>query len=209
MAADWDGSKAKAHEAVQWLLAEWRKHWRLLVAAGLGIALVSVAIDVSDQQGRFDLPSGYAVRMTCEADPESALWSGGCERIAADIARKDKPSLFELYGAFVDAHHRHIPSPVTRRRFENIPCEPGFDIEKALSGTRYVFIPLRQHFATACTAAEVQAVEAELDERDRALLTIEREGLSHAALYAGAAANLTEPVVIFAVAFVAAALLIL
>ena len=78
-----------------------------------------------------------------------------------------------------------------------------------MSGTRYVFIPLRRHFATACTAAEVRAIEAELDARDRALLTIEREGLSQAALYAGAAANLTEPVVIFAAAVVAAALLIL
>ena len=38
----------------------------------------------------------------------------------------------------------------------------------------------------------------EIDARDRALLAIEREGLSHEALFAGALANLSEPLVIFA-----------
>ena len=190
-------------------VAELVRNWRLLVGAAVGIALVSYAIELSDKQGRFDIPAGYAVRMTCEADPESHLWNGGCDRVAADIARRDKPALWELYRAFVVVHHRRIPSASTERRFGHVPCDPNFDIDTALKGTRYVFIPLRRHFAGVCTSAETHAVMAELDERDRALLAIEREGLSHAALYAGAAANLTEPLVIFAAVVVAAALIIL
>ena len=69
--------------------------------------------------------------------------------------------------------------------------------------------PVRVRFAEACTPAHVEAIKAEIDARDRALLTIEREGLSHEALIAGALANLTEPLVIFAGAVVLAALLIL
>jgi hypothetical protein len=191
------------------LLCEARRNWRLLVGAAIAASAVYWAIERSDYQGRYDLPAGYAVRMTCEQDPESALWSGGCDRVAADIARKDKPSFFELYRAFVTAHHRHIPSPQTRRQFADTACEPGFDLDAALRGTRYVFIPLRPHFAEACAPAYVQAVMQEIDARDRALLTIEREGLSHEALAAGALANLTEPLVIFAGAVVTAALLIL
>jgi hypothetical protein len=188
------------------LLAEVRANWRLLVGAALASLAVGIAIDASDRQGRLDLPSGYAVRMTCEADPESALWSGGCDRIAADIARTDKPSFVDLYRAFVTVHHRQIPSPATRRRFAGQPCEEGFDLETMLKGTRYVFIPLRAHFAAVCTRAQTEAVMAEIDDRDRALLLIEREGLSHAALFAGALANLTEPLVIFGAAVTLAAL---
>lgn len=191
------------------LAGELRRHWRLLAAAALAVAGVSLAIQISDRQGRLDLPSGYAVRMTCEPDPESALWSGGCDRVAADIARTDKPSLLELYRAFVTVHHRQIPSPAVRRQFGNVPCEPDFDLETALKGTRYVFVPLRVHFAGACTRAHADAVMSEIDERDRALLAIEREGLSHAALMAGALANLTEPLVILGAAAVIAALAIL
>jgi hypothetical protein len=132
--------------------------------------------------------------MTCEQDPESALWSGGCDRVAADIARTDKPSFVELYRAFVTVHHRHIPSPTLQREIKAAACEPGFDLDAALKGTRYVFIPLRPHFSGVCTPAQVRAVMDELDARDRALLAIEREGLSHEALIAGAIANLTEPV---------------
>lgn len=191
------------------LACEVRRNWRVLLGAALAVAAIAAAIELSDRQGRFDLPTAYAVRMTCEADPESSLWSGGCERIAADTARRDTPSFLQLYRAFVTVHHRQIPSPVTRRRFLRVPCEPGFDIETALKGTRYVFIPLRVHFIEACTQAEVDAVMGELDARDRALLAIERAGLSQAALYAGAVANLTEPIVIFAAAVVLAALLVL
>lgn len=191
------------------LIAEVRQNWRLLIGAGLAGVAVWYAIDLSDRQGRFDIPSGYAVRMTCEADPEAVLWSGGCERIAADIARKDKPSFFDLYRAFVTAHHRAVPSPATRRQFEGVPCDANFDLDAALKGTRYVFIPLRVHFAGVCTQAEVHAIMLELDERARALLAIERAGLSQAALYAGTLANLTEPLVLFLTGLVLAALLIL
>ena len=90
-----------------------REHWRTLVAAGLAGGGAYAAVTFSDTQGRFDLPRGYAVRMTCENDPESAIWSGGCDRVAADIARSGKPSFGELYGAFVRAHHSVIPSPAT------------------------------------------------------------------------------------------------
>lgn len=186
-----------------------RRNWRLLLGAGLVAIAVTAAIEISDQQGRFDLPSGYAVRMTCEPDPEAPLWNGGCDRIAADIARTDKPSFFDLYRAFIAVHHNHIPSAETQRRFAHVACEADFDIEGVLKGTRYVFIPLRVHFAEACTRAEAEAIMLELDERDRALLTIERAGLSHAALFAGALANLTEPLVVLAGAIVVAALLIL
>jgi len=191
------------------IVGEARRNWRLLCAAAVAAAAVYWAIELSDYQGRYDIPAGYAVRMTCEADPESALWSGGCDRVAADIARTDKPSFPELYRALVTVHHEQIPSPQTRRQFAAAACDPAFDQEAALRGTRYVFIPLRVHFAQACTPSYTQAVMQEIDARDRALLAIEREGLSHEALAAGALANLTEPVVIFVGAVIAAALLIL
>jgi hypothetical protein len=60
-----------------------------------------------------------------------------------------------------------------------------------------------------CTAAHAQAVMDELDARDRALLAIEREGLSQEALVAGALANLTEPLAILAGILIGAALVIL
>ena len=190
-------------------VGEVRRNWRLLFGAVLAFCAVAVAIELSDRQGRHDLPAGYAVRMTCEQDPESALWSGGCDRVAADIARTDKPSFLELYRAFVTVHHRHIPSLPLQREIRTATCEAGFDLDAALKGTRYVFIPLRPHFAGVCTATHAQAVMDELDTRDRALLAIEREGLSHEALIAGALANLTEPLVILAGILIAAALLIL
>ena len=200
---------ARAWNFARELTCAGKRHWRLLLGAVLAAVAVVVAIDVSDRQGRGDIPSGYAVRMTCEADPESALWSGGCERVATDIARTDKPSLIELYRAFVTVHHTQIPAPATRRWFARMPCDPGFDLDAALKGTRFVFIPVRAHFKDACTQAHVEAIMAEIDARDRALLTIEREGLSHAALYAGALANLMEPLVILGGAAVVATLLLL
>lgn len=204
------GSRRRAIQArIQVLVAEVRQNWRFLFAAALAVAAIAAAVEISDRQGRFDLPSGYAVRMTCEPDPESQLWSGGCSRIAADIARTDQPSFLDLYRAFVSVHHRQIPSPATRRNFAAVACEPGFDLEKSLAGTRYVFIPLRVHFASACTHDQVRAIEEQLDERDRALLAIERAGLSQEALIAGALANLTEPLAIFAGALIIAALLLL
>lgn len=209
MLVDEDSRRNAIQARVQVLVAEARQNWRLLLGAALAVAAVAAAVEISDRQGRFDLSSGYAVRMTCEPDPESQLWSGGCNRIAADIARTDRPSFIDLYRAFVTVHHRQIPSPATRRRFAAVPCEPGFDLERSLTGTRYVFVPLRVHFARACTQDEVRAITEELDERDRALLAIERAGLSQSALIAGALANLTEPLVIFAGALVIAALLVI
>jgi len=189
--------------------AELRQNWRILIAAALALGAIAVATELSDHQGRMDIPSGYAVRMVCEPDPESHLWGGGCDRVADDIARTDKPSFGELYRAFVTVHHRRIPSPAVEKRFGHAPCEEGFDLDSELAGTRYVFVPLRAHFAGACTTAHVEAVKGEIDGRDRALLAIEREGLSHAALFAGTLANLTEPLVILGAAAVLAALVIL
>ena len=145
--------KQRAWALASRLAASVQRHWRLLVGAVAAVAAVNWAIDLSDFQGRFDIPSGYAVRMTCEPDPESALWSGGCDRVAADIARTDKPSFFELYRAFVTVHHRQIPSPETRRRFSGVACDPAFDREATLKGTRFILEPVRVKFAAACTLA--------------------------------------------------------
>jgi hypothetical protein len=107
------------------LAAFLRCRWRWIVGGCLAAAGLYVAITLSDEQGRADLPSGYAVRMTCENDPESYLWSGGCERIAGDIARTDIPSFAERYRAFVTVHHRAIPSTATQQRFAKVPAMPG------------------------------------------------------------------------------------
>lgn len=168
-----------------------RRYWRLLAGLCLAGAGLYVAVTLSDAQGRIDLPYGYAVRMTCEDDPESYLWSGGCDRIAADIARTDKPSVLALYRAFVTVHHSMIPSPATTRRFAKAPCEPGFDIGARLKGTRFILSP--DKFKGVCSRAHAEAIRNEIDARDRALLTIERGGLSWSALVAGTLANLTEP----------------
>ncbi len=122
-----------------------RRGWRLIVGLIVVGSGIYVAGTISDAQGRGDLPRGYAVRMTCEKDPESYLWSGGCARVAADIARTDRPSFLELYRAFVTAHHSAIPSPATTRRFARVPCTPGFDVGKTLKGTRFILEP--QQFA--------------------------------------------------------------
>jgi hypothetical protein len=181
-----------------------RAQWRTLVAAWLAGGAAYAAVTFSDTQGRFDLPRGYAVRMTCENDPESSLWSGGCDRVAADIARTGTPSFGELYRAFVRAHHSVIPSPATVRRFARAPCDAGFNVGATLKGTRYILSP--DEFAGVCSLANARAVMEEIDERDRAYLVIERAGLSYAALAAGALANLTEPLVLLAAAALAVAL---
>jgi hypothetical protein len=181
--------------------------WRLLVGLIALGTTVYVALTISDAQGRADLPRGYAVRMTCEDDPESHLWSGECGRVAAAIARTDRPSFIELYRAFVAAHHTLIPSPALRRRFASLPCEPGFDVGKALQGTRFILEPER--FERVCLPAYAEAIKDEIDEKDRALLTIERGGLSYEALLAGTLANLTEPLVILGGAALLLALWIL
>jgi hypothetical protein len=162
---------------------------------------------LSDQQGRLDLPRGYAVRMTCEDDPESKLWNGGCDRVAADIARTGIPSFAELYRAFVSAHHSAIPSPATQRRFARNSCDPVFDLKTTLKGTRYVLSP--DEFVGVCGLAHAQAIMNELDERDRAYLVIERAGLSYPALAAGTLANFSEPLVLLGAVTAALALWLL
>jgi hypothetical protein len=189
------------------LAASIGRHWRWLAGAAASAIALYAAVTLSDRQGRADLPSGYAVRMTCENDPESHLWSGGCDRIAADIARTDKPSFAELYRAFVTAHHTAIPSPATQRRFAGAACEPAFDLGGTLKGSRFVLSPGK--FVGVCGLPHAKAVMDEIDARDRALLTIEREGLSYAALAAGALANLTEPLALLAAISLLLALLIL
>jgi hypothetical protein len=184
-----------------------RRRWRILFGLCLAGAGVLAATASSDEQGRADLPYGYAVRMTCEDDPESHLWSGGCERIAADIARTGSPSLSELYWAFVAVHHSPIPSPATTRRFASAPCDADFKLDDTLKGTRFILSPER--FANVCSLAHARAIMDEIDARDRALLTIERAGLSYSALAAGALANLTEPLALLAAAVLFLALLIL
>ena len=184
-----------------------RCRWRLLAALAVIGAVIYVATTISDAQGRADLPRGYAVRMTCEADPESYLWSGECDRIAADIARTDKPSFLELYRAFATAHHSLIPSHRTQARFAGTPCEPGYEIGKALQGTRFVLEPER--FKGVCSPEHAEAIKKEIDAEDRALMMIERAGLTYAALVAGALANLTEPLVILGMCAVLVALWIL
>jgi hypothetical protein len=184
-----------------------RRHWRVLAALSLAGTGVYLAITLSDTQGRFDLPLGYAVRMTCENDPESALWSGGCERVAADIARTGIPSFGELYLAFVRAHHSAIPSPETTRRFARSPCDANFNVTAALKGARYILSP--ELFAGVCSLPHARAIMDEIDARDRAYLVVERAGLSYLALAAGALANLTEPLVLLAAAALVLALWLL
>ncbi len=183
------------------------RYWRGLAGLCLAGAGLYSAITLSDTQGRADLPRGYAVRMTCESDPESALWSGGCERVAGDIARTGQPSFGALYRAFVRAHHSAIPSPATARRFAHAPCDPGFDVAATLKGTRFILSP--ESFANVCSLAYARAIMDEIDEKDRALLTIERAGLSFAALWAGTLANLTEPLALLAAAGLVLALWLL
>lgn len=178
------------------VLAFLRTHWRFIVGAAATGAALYAAIELSDRQGRADLSYGYAVRMTCEDDPESYLWSGGCDRIAADIARTDRPSFSNLYRAFVIVHHSPIPSAETKRQFVDVPCDAGFDLDATLKGTRYILAT--EKFAEVCTMAHAQVIMDEIDGRARALMTIERGGLTYTALAAGALANLTNPLAIVA-----------
>jgi hypothetical protein len=60
-----------------------------------------------------------------------------------------------------------------------------------------------------CSRAHAEAIKDEIDAEDRALMTIERAGLTYAALVAGTLANLAEPLVILGAAALLAALWIL
>ena len=175
------------------LLHALRRKWALVVALSLVGVWAAFAFWLSDIQGRMDLPRAYSVRMTCEDDPEAALWRGGCERIAADIEKTGRPGFFDLYNAFVLVHHAPSPRDASATRFADALPEPGFDVEAALAGQRYGLALVTPEFEGVKSRAHVEAVKTEIDARDRALLDIGRAGLGVDALVAGALANLVHP----------------
>lgn len=183
-----------------------QSHWRPLAVLAVAAAGLLVAVILADEQGRHDMRYGLPLRVSCEEDLESDLWRGGCERIAGDIARTDRPSFADLYWAFVALHHSPSPTEAAARRFAHMPSDPDFDVASALKGTRYVVTP--QHFAEARNADHAKAIMDELDKRDRARLLVARGGLSLTALAAGTLANLTDATVLFCV-FVIMSLMIL
>src|SRR5205814_1131373 len=117
-----------------------------------------------------------SVGMMCEADPEAPLWNGGCERIAADIAKKGDPSFLELYRAFYAVHHWGRPADAAQRASPD--ADPGFDLVATLKGTRYVIATSREEFAEARSVAQARAIMDDIDARDRSRLTIRRAALS-------------------------------
>ena len=169
-----------------------RRFWPLVIVLALAGGWVWFAFVLSDAQGRLDLPRAYSVRMTCEEDPEADLWRGGCERVEADIAVEGRPSLLELFRAFVVVHHGPTPREQGAASAASGP-EPGFDLDEALAGQRYGLAIERHEFEGVQSRAHAEAVKQAIDERDRALLVIERAGLSIPPLIAGAAANLVHP----------------
>ena len=182
-----------------------RCRWRIIAGLCFAAAGLYAAAALADRQGRRDLQYAYSVRTTCEDDPESNLWRGGCERIARDIARSDRPSFGDLYWAFVAVHHSPTPSQATAGRFANTsPRDSGFDLGSALKGTRYGISP--HHFTAVRSLEHAHAIMDEIDKKDRALLLIGRGGLSYGALAAGTLANLTDPVAVLAAAGLLAAL---
>lgn len=167
------------------------RYWPWLILLALAGGWVWFAFVLSDAQGRLDLPRAYAVRMTCEDDPEADLWRGGCDRVADAIAVEGRPSIFDLYAAFVEVHHG--PSPREQGAAHAGAPETGFDLDKALSGQRYGLAFERPEFEGVRSHAHADAIKAAIDARDRALLVIGRAGLSMPPLIAGAAANLAHP----------------
>ncbi len=140
-----------------------------------------------------DLPRAYSVRMTCEDDPEAALWHGGCERIASDIAVSGRPGFGDLYRSFVAVHHHPAPREATAAAFANAPSEASFDVNTVLAGQRYGLALVTPEFEGAKSQAHADAIKDAIDVRDRALLVIGRAGLGVDALIAGALANLAHP----------------
>jgi hypothetical protein len=164
----------------------------LLVLALAG-GWIAFAFWLSDVQGRMDLPRAYSVRMTCEDDPEAALWHGGCERIASDIAVSGRPGFADLYRAFVAVHHHPAPREATAAAFADTPADASFDVAAALAGQRYGLALVTPEFENVKTRAHLDAIKDAIDVRDRALLVIGRAGLGVDALIAGALANLAHP----------------
>ena len=169
------------------------RRWPLVLACALAGGWVWFAVWLSDVQGRMDLPRAYAIRMTCEDDPEAVLWRGGCERIADDIAKTGRPSFLELYDAFVLVHHAPRAGVAAGARVADVASEAGFDLQAMLAGQRYGLALVTPEFEGVKSRAHAEAVMAEIDARDRALLAIGRAGLGHDALIAGALANLVHP----------------
>lgn len=180
------------------------RNWRFLLVLIIVVAAISWALDESDSQGRADGQFAYSVGMMCEEDPEAPLWNGGCDRIASDIAKTGTPSFLELYRAFYEAHHGPTPGEAGLRRTADVPADPSFDLAAALKGTRYVIATSREEFMEARNEAAAHAIMDEIDARDRARLTIRRSALSFESLLAGALANLTSPLALFAGACLAA-----
>jgi len=170
-----------------------RRRWPLVLALALAGGWIWLAVWLSDVQGRMDLPLAYSIRMTCEDDPEAELWRGGCERIAADIAKTGRPPFLDLYAAFVQVHHAPEPRVAAGTRFADAEAEPGFDVAPMLAGQRYGLALVTPEFEGVKSRAHAEAVKDEIDTRDRALLAIGRAGLSQEALIAGTLANLAHP----------------
>lgn len=170
-----------------------RRRWPLLFVLTLIGTWIGFAVMLSDEQGRFALPRAYSVKMTCEDDPEAALWHGGCDRVAADIAKTGRPGFADLYTAFVDAHHVPSPREAAAARVAGEAVEASFDVRAMLAGQRYGLALVAPEFEGVQSRRHAEAVMDEIDKRDRALLTIGRAGLGYDALVAGAAANLAHP----------------
>lgn len=170
-----------------------RRRWPLVLGVVLIAMWVGFSLWLSDVQGRMDLPRAYSVRMTCEDDPEAALWRGGCDRIGADIAKQGRPPFADLYAAFVTVHHVPTPGVATAARFQGVADDPAFDVRTMLSGQRYGLALVAPEFDGAKSRAHAEAIMDAIDARDRALLAIGRAGLGHDALLAGALANLAHP----------------
>jgi uncharacterized membrane protein YhdT len=184
---------ARLATAAQETVGDMRRRWRLVLAVALAASWVAGAIALSDLQGRMDLPRAYSVVMTCEDDPEAALWHGGCDRIASSIATKGTPSFGELYAAFVEVHHLPPPGERVRPEFAARDADPAFDLDAMLAGQRHGLAAVRPEFDGVRRGDHAEAIISAIDARDRALLVIGRAGLSFAALFAGTLANLVHP----------------
>jgi hypothetical protein len=192
----WDSGAVMLSQLTGFVRETWRAllaRWPLLLAGAAAGGLIAFAIQLSDEQGRMDLPQAYSVRMTCEDDIEAALWRGGCERIAADIAETGRPAFFDLYRAFVAVHHAPSPRQAAAARFEAEPADTAFDLRAMLAGQRHGLAMLAPEFEGVKSRAHAEAVIDAIDTRDRALLVIGRAGLGYDALLAGVLANLVHP----------------
>lgn len=179
--------------ATQNTVSDLLARWRLLLVLAVVGGWTAFAFWLSDVQGRMDLPRAYSVRMTCEDDPEAALWHGGCERIGSDIAVTGRPGFIDLYRAFVTVHHDPAPREATAAVFANVPADASFDVAAALAGQRYGLALVTPEFEGVKSRAHLDAVKDAIDVRDRALLVVGRAGLGVDALVAGALANLAHP----------------